>query len=316
MTITLSSDLFAVTITPDRGADITQIEDLKTGLPLLSVAPTAQVTNPRLNTDNTMVQWTNGYPGGWQIMVPNAGPERMHDGVKQGYHGEASLAQWQVTEQSSSKAYLTTTLLTAPLRIDRTVEVTDRELIVTDTITNLAPAPISSRVGQHPAFGTPFLDADSYFVTPANTLIADAQAPGTLAKQDQVGTPNTILTPGPVPQSVKIPGPGTRQALFGALTDYPGDQAWAQFISPTHGFGIQLSWDTAVFPHSWLWFEANEGVGFPWFQRMYAIATEPANVLPGEGETTDGRLRGGMGVTIEANGELVSTIRISRVDAV
>lgn len=337
-TITMRSDALEVTLTPERGADIVRLTDRATGVQTLAVSPTGDVTPAPFAASNfisgdSMVQWTNGYPGGWQLMVPNAGPERVHDGVAQGYHGEASLARWTVLEQSATSVTLTTSLFTAPLRIERTVSLDGALLTVTDTVTNLSPEPCSFRLGQHPAFGTPFLDERSYVVTSANTLITDANAPGTLTGADAVGRPDALLPAGPVPNSVALPGPGTGQALFGVLTDFepdaavrdpavpdpavPGpsgaDRVGATFCSPTHGFGMRISWDRTVYPNAWFWIEANAGSGWPWFKRLFSIAVEPANVLPGEGVAANGRERGGLGTTLPGGASLVSTIRVDRL---
>lgn len=316
-TITLSSDALEVTITPERGADIVRLLDRATGVQTLAVSPTGDVTPAPFTPSNfvsgdSMVQWTNGYPGGWQLMVPNAGPERVHDGVAQGYHGEASLARWAVLEQSATSVTLTTTLFTAPLRVERTVSLDGARLTVTDTVTNLSPEPCSFRLGQHPAFGTPFLDEHSYVVTAAGTLITDANAPGTLTEADAVGRPDALLPAGPVPNSIALPGPGTGQALFGVLTDFEPGSTSATFCSPTHGFGMRISWDRAVYPNAWFWIEANAGSGWPWFKRLFSIAVEPANVLPGEGVAANGRERGGLGTTLPGGESLVSTVHVDR----
>ena len=53
----------------------------------------------RSSRDGSMAGWLRGYPGGWQLLVPNAGPEREHDGARQGFHGEASIATWDLLAQ-------------------------------------------------------------------------------------------------------------------------------------------------------------------------------------------------------------------------
>ena len=313
MTITLSSDILEVAVTPERGADIVQIVDRVTGIPTLSVSPTADASTPPAYGGDSMAQWTSGYPGGWQFCTPNAGPERVHDGVLQGYHGESALSVWRVLSQTESSAELTARLITVPFELHRRIDVTGDALTVTDTVRNLSDDDVSARMLQHPAFGMPFLDEHSYLVTDAATLLTDAGAPGTLSGADVSGRPDAILAPGPVAHSVALPGPGSRQALFGALTDFPDADPSVLFASPTHGFGMELSWSRENYPMAWLWIEANSGSGWPWFRRMYAIAVEPANVLPGEGASSAGLLRGGDGTVVPGGGRFVSTLRMRRV---
>ncbi|UNK70449.1 DUF4432 family protein [Microbacterium sp. H1-D42] len=315
MTLTLTSTMFEVTVTPERGGDIVQIVDLTTGIPTLSVSPTADTTTTSAAAfgGDSATQWTTGYPGGWQFLTPNAGPERVHDGVLQGYHGESALSTWEVLRADSSTAELTARLVTAPFALHRRIEVTGDGLTVTDTVRNLSPDDVSARMLHHPAFGRPFLDEHSYLVTDADTLLTDANAPGTLAGADVSGRPDSVLTPGPVPGSVALPGPGSRQALFGGLTDFASPEVAVQFASPTHGFAMELSWQREAYPMAWLWFEANAGTGFPWFRRMYAMAVEPGNVLPGEGTSASGLVRGGDGTVVPGGGEFVSTVRVRRL---
>ncbi|MFB6610752.1 DUF4432 family protein [Agromyces sp. NPDC056379] len=313
MTITLSSSMFEVAVAPERGADIVQIVDRETGIPTLSVSPTADATTPPAFGGDSMTRWTTGYPGGWQFLTPNAGPERVHDGVVQGYHGESALSTWRVLELGESSAELTARLITAPFELHRRIDVADDGLTVVDTVRNLSDDDASARMLQHPAFGTPFLDERSYLVTDAGALLTDAAAPGTLAGADVAGRPDSILAVGPVASSVALPAPGSRQALFGALTDFASPEPAVLFASPTHGFGMELSWQREDYPVAWLWIEANAGSGWPWFRRMFAIAVEPGNVLPGEGVSSSGRTRGGDGTVIAGGGEFVSTVRVRRV---
>lgn len=318
MALTLRSEHLELRLTPERGADIVSLTDLTTGVQTLAASPTGDATPAPLTVGGSIVQWISGYPGGWQLLVPNAGPEREHDGVVLGYHGEASLARWAVEEQGPAAARLSTSLVTAPLRLVRLVSVEGPRVSVTDEVTNLSPDPYSFRMVQHPAFGAPFLDDRSYVTTSAQTLVTDAEAPGTLAGADVVGPPGELLAAGPVAGSIVLPAPGAGESLFGALTDFgsqpTGDgSASATFNSPTHGFGMRLTWDTAVHPHAWFWIEANASPGWPWFKRLFAVAVEPSNVLPGEGSASDGRQRGGPGTTLAGGASLTSRILLERV---
>ena len=79
MAITLRSASLEVRVTPERGADIVQIVDLATDTPLLSASPTGLARSVSTPSDS-MAAWIQGYPGGWQLLAPNAGPERTHGG--------------------------------------------------------------------------------------------------------------------------------------------------------------------------------------------------------------------------------------------
>jgi len=317
MTRSIRSTELIVTFTPDRGADIVSVVDRETGIEVLAQSPTGQVSSGKRFTDS-MTNWIDGYPGGWQVLIPNAGPEREYDGVLQGYHGEASLARWELQDITDSTAHLETHLLTVPFRLNRTISLESGSMVVTDTVTNLSPAEVCFRFVQHPALGHPFLDEHSYLVTDARTVISDARFPGNLADANVSGPPSTILPPGPIAGSIALPGPETGASFFGALTNFaPGDDggnlAQAVFYSPTQGFGISLEWDASTFPHAWLWIEANSVGGWPWFQRMYSLAVEPSNVLPGDGMAPHDTPRGGPGTPLGGGKSLKTQTRMSRV---
>jgi len=309
MAITLTSDALEATITPERGADIVQVVDRPTGTRLFAESPTGQVRAGEGFVTDSMAGWLRGYPGGWQLLVPNAGPEREHDGVRQGFHGEASLAAWEVRAQDETSCELETYLLTAPLRLRRAVAVSADTLTITDEIENLSPDAVETRIVQHPAFGASFLDGESYVVTSAATIITDADAPGDLAGADVIGRPDEVLEAGPVPGSIRLPAPGSGTSLFAALTEFSAPEV--TFCSPTRGLAVRLAWESSILPHAWLWIEANAGRGWPWFRRLYAVAVEPANVLPGEGGLPAYR-RGGSGTRIAPGESITLTTSLTR----
>ncbi len=309
MTITLTSSAMVATVTPERGADIVQLVDRETRTSLFAESPTRHVSTATGDALDSMARWLRGYPGGWQLLVPNAGPEREHDGAKMGYHGEAALATWEVLRQDAASCELQTHLSTSPLRLHRSIVLVGDTLTVTDEIANLSPDPAQTRIAEHPAFGAPFLDGDSYLVADA-VMVTDADAPGTLAAADVVGRPAEVLTPGPVPDSIRLPAPGSRASLFAGLTDFATPQV--TFFSPTRGLAVRIEWDDTLLPHAWLWIEANASPGWPWFRRLYAAAVEPANILPGEGGSP-AHPRGGPGTQIAGGESITLTVSITRL---
>lgn len=316
MAIQLSTETIEVRITPERGADITQLIHRPSGINVFAQSPTGKVTNSRAGWSDSKAQWLNGYPGGWQLLVPNASTEREWDGVVQGFHGEASLATWTVLSETVDHCELETYLLTAPLHLHRNIAVSQSRLMVTDRITNMSPEPTTFRLCQHPAFGQDFLGEGSYLLTTAGRFIADAENTGSLAEPNATGAPTDVLSPGPVPHSVSLPNPGSGDSLAGVLTEFqpasdadPG--ATAIFVSPSTHLVARLSWDPQVYPFAWVWFEANTKSTWPWFGRLYSLAIEPANMMPGSGPAPGGPARGGLGTTLDPAQTLTSEVGIT-----
>jgi hypothetical protein len=272
-TLVLRNEHLEVIVLPGKGADIYSVIDRQTGVDVLFRSPWGwrdPATVP--STGDSQVDWLARYPGGWQLLVPNAGPEREHDGVRRGFHGEAALVGWTVEARTADSTELTVDLVTAPLRLRRNLALDGRALVVTDQIRNTSPAPVPVMCVQHAAFGAPFVDGRCRIDTSARTVI-------TAAGYDEVADIHVV------------PGPEQRRSVFAGLTGF--DDAWVSISSPAAGFGVRLNWDAGVLPHAWLWQEIHGVRGFPWFGRAYVVGVEPANVLPDDDLAAAPLLAGG-----------------------
>ena len=308
--LTLRSDELEVTLLPGKGADIYSIVDRSTGIDVLFKSPWGW-RDPRSLPGGTdsKVDWLARYPGGWQQLVPNAGEARVVDSVTRGFHGEAAVVPWTVLHGSDTAVRLTVDLTSAPLRLDRQVVLDGTSLSVTDAIRNLSPDPVEFMWVQHPVFGAPFVDEHARIDTGARVLISDAEAPGTVLPADAVfDFPHASDVDGGFVDLRVIPGQDAAREVFGVLTDFAG--AWFSIISPTAGFGIRVDWDPDAYPHAWFWQECHASRGFPWFRRAYAIAVEPANVLPGSGRV--GRWERGRSASLGGSESRVARVRFSR----
>ncbi|MFJ9824716.1 aldose 1-epimerase [Streptomyces sp. NPDC101160] len=282
----LHNDRLSVEIRPDKGADITSIVERDSTIDLLWRTPWGRRDLAGAPvTGDSQVDWLARYGGGWQQLVPNAGAERTVDGVRRGYHGEAAVVAWSVVSADEELILLTTDLITAPLRLTRTLRLDGAALHVRDTVRNTGDLPVPVMWVQHPGFGAPFIDEHCTLTTPARTVLTDAGQPGnTLVADTRAAFPFAPSVDGTPVDLRKVPGPGSGRSVFACLTDFDG--GWYEIHSPTAGFGIRVEWDPTVFPHAWLWQECHASSGFPWHRRAYVVAVEPANVLPGDPSPT------------------------------
>jgi hypothetical protein len=308
--LTLRSDVLEVALLPRKGADIYSIVDRLSGIDVLFKSPWGwrDPTSLPSGTDSK-VDWLARYPGGWQQLVPNAGEARVVDSVTRGFHGEAAVVPWMLEHSSDSVARLTVDLTTAPLRLDRQVALEGPLLSVQDTIRNLSPDPVEFMWVQHPVFGAPFVDEHARIHTGACVFISDAEAPGTLLPANIVSAfPHASDLDGGSLDLRVVPGQDTAREVFGALADFA--DGWFSITSPTAGFAIRVDWDPGTYPYAWFWQECHATKGFPWFQRAYAIAVEPANVLPGSGRV--GRWQRGHSEPLGGGESRVAQLRFSR----
>ena len=287
--VLLRSDALAVHVWADKGADICSLIDRRTGIDLLWRTPWAVGELSAIPcTGDSQTDWLARYPGGWQQLVPNAGPAREVGGVRQGYHGEAAIRPWQVLDVGADRVVLSVELSTAPVRLTRSIRVSGESVFVDDEMVNLTDESLDVRWVQHPGFGAPFVDEHCVIETGADTFVSDAEAPGSVLAADRVSDwPFGLGADGSDVDLRRVPA--GRRSVFGALTGF--ETGWFSMISPTTGLSLRMEWDAEVFPHAWFWQELHSSPGFPWFRRAYVVAVEPANVLPGEGATA-GRARG------------------------
>lgn len=312
--LVLSSAELEVMITPSKGADVYAVIDRATGIDVLFKTPWGRrhpLDVPPYG--NSQADWLARYPGGWQALLPHAGPPRDYGGVRRGFHGEAAMLPWSVTESSAAAARLTVELFTVPFGVSRVIRLDGPCLQVTDTIENRSAVPVEYSWVQHVAFGEPFVGPGCRINTVARTLITDANAPGTVLGPDLVMPTGDVRTAAGEPfDMTSLPGPDTPREIFAAVTDLD-DNGWFTLTNDELGFGMRLEWDAGELPHAWFWQECRATAGFPWFQRAYAVGLEPANVLPGTG-MVDGRPRGDAAV-LEPGGNRAAHLALTRFDA-
>lgn len=311
--LTLRSEILEIVLLPGKGCDIYSIIDRATGVDVLFKTPWGwrdPVTLPPFGGSHS--DWMARYYGGWQVLLPHAGPERVVSGVLHGFHGEASIVPWAVEQAGRDTATFAVELLTAPLGVVRQVRVDGAACLVRETVTNLSPEPVPLSWVHHPAFGPPFASADCRFAFGAQTLITDDSAPGTLLAPNAVMPASSPVDTSGQPVDLGcLPADDERREVFGALTGF--DDAWFSLTNARLGFGFRLAWDAGVFPHAWIWQECHASPGFPWYRRAYAVAVEPANVIPGSAPV-DGFERGVPRI-LAPHASLTAELELTRFEA-
>jgi hypothetical protein len=281
--VVLRSEDLEVTAVPGQGADIVQVTERSGGTGLLYRTPWAAAT-PRLAgwAPDSHTWWMSRYPGGWQVLCPNAGPERETAGTVWGFHGEASVIPWAVCSRGPAAACFTAELATAPLRIVRDLILDGPTLRLREQLSNTGSVPLDVMWVHHPAFGAPLIAEGTLIRIAASTLLADQSEPGTaLAAASEHPWPLAHDQAGRQLDLSRIPGGGVRRAVFGCLTDLAEPRF--TIVNPAIELGVQVRWSPGAFPHAWFWQDLGGSAGYPWYGRAYVLAIEPANVIPGTG---------------------------------
>jgi hypothetical protein len=279
--IRLVTAALEVRVRPSRGCDIVSVIDRATETELMFRSPWAGSVPAEVGWDDAS-RWLAGYPGGWQVLCPNAGPGRDVDGAFQGFHGEAAVRPWRVLSCDVSTVTAEVELFTAPLHLTRTVRVDGPVLTVNDTVQNRSGHDRAVAWVQHIGFGAPLLDASSRLYLPECTVLADPDAPGTvLPAGSSHRWPDAHTTNGDRIDLSRVPA--EPREVFAAVTGF--DAGWCAVVNESRGVGAALRWDAHTYPHAWLWQELHATQTFPWFGRAYVLGVEPANVLPDHGRS-------------------------------
>jgi hypothetical protein len=294
--LTLRSDEAEVTILPGKGADIYAFTDRRTGTDVLFKSPWGtREAGPWPRAATSMERWIEAYAGGWQVLLPNGGTECTERGTTWGYHGEAAVAAWQVLDATAVSARLETRLFSVPLHVRREFTLTGPVLRLTETVTNESPADLEVMWVHHPAFGPPFLERGCVLSAGCGTVLADDEAPGTLlAAASTHSWPHAVAADGGPLDLRIIPGPEEPRAVLAYLSDF--SSGYFAITNPRLRLGFGLRWPLDVFPHAWFWQEMAATPDWPWYQRAYVAAIEPASTIPGQGMSA-ARAKGHPGVS-------------------
>ncbi|MCU1528517.1 MAG: galactose mutarotase [Frondihabitans sp.] len=246
-----SGGAFVVEVDP-VGARIASIRPGSSNVDFLLHTPwEAEEWSGSFAAADSSAEWHRRYPGGWHTLVPHAGQSRTLDGVEHPFHGEAAWRTWRAQEASGASCSLEIVLRTVPLRVTRTISVSDVGVEVTQRIENLSARPVSFSWTEHPAFGDALIDSSA-------TLTVAGQSVET-----------------------RFPDAGESSAGFRTLrADDPQDpteSGTAELCSPETGWKATLRWDATIFPYVYIWQEHRDNHGFPWWGGVNTVGIEPAS---------------------------------------
>lgn len=313
-----------VELIPELGCDIVSFVDARTGVDVLWRVPWGippRSTGPFSAATET--EWGERFPGGWNVLLPNAGAATPAPGGTTdhtwGFHGEAALLPWTVlgsgadgdgergADGARAWAELEVRLIRAPLRLHRRLELVGSSLAVTETLTNLSPVPIEVMWSQHPSFGAPLVQAGTRIETGARvTETDDTIVDGDLAAGERSVWPHAPGQDGSAVDLSVVPDLPTHRLVY--LSEF--DTGWARLVNDEIGLAARLEWDTSVYPSAWLWQELNDTPGHPWWKLAYVCAIEPGTTYPGQGLEV-AKAKGGTPLLLAGGEQRTVTIGLS-----
>ena len=304
--VELNGDQLHVVVNPLVGGTINSIVHKGLGMSVLGTTPWDPVSVPyptfAAPDENA---WLTRYGGGWPLLFPNGGDACEFGGVFHGFHGEASIAPWQV-ETDGTTIRLNRRFFTVPVEMDREITIDGDLLTVRETVRMCGRDPVAVMWAHHPSFGTDLLDGEFEIQTGArHAKIDDAY--------DPPANPLKVGAEGPWPT---VPGktgpydlsrPTGRVASQAYLQDFA--DPWVSIRRLDGAVGVALSWDDRVFPCAWLWFELEGTTDPPWHGRARLIGVEPSTSWPGTGLAGIDR-SGGALLVLKPDDEITAEIRL------
>jgi len=287
--VVIENELLRAGVLASKGADIIELRYKPLDLDVLwhasqTVLPPGQKVASVARPQGSFLDY---FEGGWQEVLPNAGPATRYRGAELGQHGEASLLPWDVKilddRADRVEVQFSVELLRTPFRLERSMALESGSPILQfrERVINLGEEELAYAWGHHPAFGAPFLEAGCRIDLPR----CEAVVPASVACPKRR---YAVERPSPYPylvndsgQSVhvdEVPGKeaGTEDVvLFSKL-----EEGWCALRNPRLELAVGMVWDTGVYPYMWCWQVYGGSWGYPYYGRAYTVALEPFNCPP------------------------------------
>lgn len=260
--LVLAAGRLTAAVLPDEGGVLVDLEI--DGRPVLARTPWADDVVPSPQAAPDEETWVERWRGGWQVCLPSAGQPDPGDG-RQGFHGAASQAPWNV-ESASDVSVLLSWSDADGLTAERRWMLADDEVVALTTLANHGAATRAVTVAEHLVLGGQLLAGPL-------TLTTDARA---LQPLDYAGRPDGDERPWPGDEDARW----TRvdeltPARVGGLV-----RATTVTVSGVHGEAV-VSWEGL--PHALVWEELGVTTDPPWHGAVHALGIEPSSVPHGAG---------------------------------
>jgi hypothetical protein len=286
-TVVLENESIIVTVLPEKGADLYSIQyKPKMNVDLLWKSPWGanKLGSKAHQGGDSSQQWLDYYPGGWQIMFPNAGNECVYKGAFHTFHGESNAIPWSVQvsidDGEQLSVLFTANLTRSPFRMERRITIFANQSIIrlNEKVTNLGEEEMDYVWGQHIAFGAPFLSEDCAIRVPAEYITSEYHddLPHYRLSSEQTNKwPMVQTAAGEMIDFSKIPPSSQRATDLAYLSGLK--DGWYAIHNSRMDLTVGVGWDVRVLPYIWLWQELRGLFGHPFFGRSYVMGMEPCS---------------------------------------
>jgi hypothetical protein len=279
--VLLENDQLRITVNPMIGGAIRTVEHRELGMSVLGKVPwKAEATplDPETVTDERL--WLTRYTGGWPILFPNGGAACTFRGVLHGFHGEASVAPWDM-QMDDRAIVLRRRFKTVPVEMEREITLDGDLLLMRETARVIGSEPATVMWGHHPSFGSDLLDGPVEIQSNARGFMTDDLYDAPANPLRPGGKGRWPMVPGKAAKSVDLSRPREPLSAMTCLSEFSG--AWVTIRRLDDAVGVALSWDETVFPYAWLWFELGGLTDEPFNGQTRLIGVQPNSTWPAHG---------------------------------
>ncbi len=316
-TVVLENQKLRVTVLVDKGTDIYELLYKPLDLDFMWRSP-MYLRDPRFFVPSSSSPkwgfWFDYLEGGWQDIIPSAGPACNYYGADFGLHGESSTIPWEfrVIDDDPKKVSVAfwARMYRSPFYIEKTMTLTDDSsiLAIDEAVVNEGKEPMKLSWGQHPTLGDNFLNENCIIETDAKKLHVagglDDERPRFKVGQE-FDWPMATTQKGEKVDVSKMPPRSNLSADMLYLTDL--EEGWFAVTDQKKGVGFGLSWPLNVYPFLWIWQVAGGAFGYPFYGRNYNMALEPFSSLPGAGVAE--AVRNGTALSLNAGAQVKLNMR-------
>lgn len=311
-TVVMENKVIRLTILVDKGTDIYEFLYKPHDLDFLWRSPMG-LRDPRYFVPTSSSEkwgfWFDYFEGGWQDVLPSAGPACNYRGADFGLHGESSTIPWDFkiledTPDCVSVAFWAR-MYRSPFYIEKVITLKGEESAVEikEKVVNEGRETMEMTWGQHPTFGENFLNENCVIETDAKKLhvaggLQDEKPRFELGKT--FDWPMAVTQDGKSVDVSQVPPRSSCSADMLYLSELT--EGWYALTDTRKKIGFGLTWPLKVYPYLWIWQVAGGAFGYPFYGRNYNMALEPFSSLPGPGLTE--AVRNGTAISLKAGQEV------------
>jgi hypothetical protein len=267
--LVLRSESLLAIVDPRHGAEILDLFDVERGRHVLGHPAHSPLDAVPGDLDEET--WIRSYRGGWQMIAPNTGNACTVGGDRHGFQGASSTEPWEVLDTGPSAASFGWS--GHGLTIERRLELAGDRVEV-DVSVRAHDRAAALAVVEHVGLGVSLLDP-----------VVELELPGGRAFEfsEQTGPPVPPDDAGEWPVARMLDGSERRCHRWDAsepdfvlvsVADLPEGRALIRNVE--RQTGVELTWDTELLPHLWIWHEERLNDG-PWRGATEMLAIEPAS---------------------------------------